>query len=153
MNQGCQITAKPALRHPLSFGKRTVPTFAEGVVDTAPLPPRCRNTASRRPTHGIQHLDATSAFCQAEIPTGAADGTKLNFRILGRISQTETIARGTGIRELPRLRRTYGHGNWLKRKGTARVQLANGGIRLAELHWYEAHGIGRREVKRKRYLD
>ena len=77
----------------------------------------------------------------------------MNFRILGRISHTETIAQGTGIHELPRLRRTYGPGNWRKRKGTARIQLDNGSIRMAELHWYEAHGIGRREVKRKRYLD
>ena len=47
----------------------------------------------------------------------------------------------------------YGPGNWRKRKGTAHIQLDNGDIRLAELHWYEAHGIGRREMKRKRYLD
>ena len=77
----------------------------------------------------------------------------MNFRILGRISDAETIAQGRGIRELPRLRRVYGPGNWRKRKGTARVQLDNGDIRLAELHRYEGHGIGRREVKRKRYLD
>lgn len=77
----------------------------------------------------------------------------MNFRITGRISGAETIAQGTGIRELPRLRRIYGPGNWRKRKGTARIQLNNGDTRLAELHWYEAHGIGRREVKRKRYLD
>ena len=77
----------------------------------------------------------------------------MNFRILGRISHVETIAQGSGIRELPRLRRVYGPGNWRKRKGTARIQLENGDIRLAELHWYEAHGIGRRETKRKRYLD
>ena len=57
----------------------------------------------------------------------------MNFRILGRISHAETIAQGTGIRELPRLRRVYGPGNWRKRKGTARIQLDNGDIRLAEL--------------------
>ena len=79
--------------------------------------------------------------------------TTVNFRILGRISHTETIAQGSGIRELSRLRRVYGPGNWRKRKGTARIQLDNGDIRLAELHWYEAHGIGRREIKRKGYLD
>ena len=65
----------------------------------------------------------------------------------------ETIARGTGIRELSRLRRVYGPGNWRKRKGTARIRLENGAVRLAELHWYEAHGIGRREFKRKRNLN
>ena len=57
----------------------------------------------------------------------------MNFRVLGRISHAETIARGAGIRELSRLRRTYGPGNWRKRKGTARIQLDNGDIRLAEL--------------------
>lgn len=77
----------------------------------------------------------------------------MNFEILGGISHAETIARGTGIRELGRLRRTYGAGNWRKRKGVARIRLENGETRMAELHWYEAHGIGRREFKRKRYLD
>lgn len=77
----------------------------------------------------------------------------VEFQVIGTISDAETIARGSGIRELPRLRRAYGPGNWRKCKGIARVQLENGDIRLAELHWYEAHGIGRREIKRKRYLD
>ena len=77
----------------------------------------------------------------------------MNFQIIGGISHVETIARGVGIRELPRLRRTYGAGNWRKRKGVARIRLENGDIRTAELHWYEAHGIGRREFKRKRYLN
>lgn len=77
----------------------------------------------------------------------------VNFHILGEIADVETIARGSGIRELSRLRREYGHGNWRKRKGAASIRLADGAVRLAELHWYEAHGIGRREIKRKRYLD
>ena len=77
----------------------------------------------------------------------------VKFDIIGDMSHVETIARGTGIRELPRLRRAYGLGNWRKRKGIARIRLENGAVRLAELHWYEAHGIGRREFKRKRYLD
>ena len=77
----------------------------------------------------------------------------VNFDIIGGIAHEETIARGTGIRELSRLRRAYGLGNWRKRKGIARIRLENGAVRLAELHWYEAHGIGRREFKRKRYLD
>ena len=77
----------------------------------------------------------------------------VNFDIIGGISHAETIAQGTGIRELSRLRRTYGPGNWRKRKGIARIRLENGAVRLAELHWYEAHGIGRHEFKRKRYLD
>jgi len=77
----------------------------------------------------------------------------VNFHILGDIADVETIARGSGIRELSKLRREYGPGSWRKCKGAARIQLANGSFRLAELHWYEAHGIGRREIKRKRYLD
>jgi hypothetical protein len=77
----------------------------------------------------------------------------MDFEILGEVTEVETIARGSGIRELARVRRMYGAGNWRKLKGIARIQLANGDIRLAELHWYEAHGIGKREYKRKRYLD
>ena len=75
------------------------------------------------------------------------------FRILGEITDVETIATGSGIRELARVRRRYGRGRWRKRKGTAQVELAGGVIRLAELHWYEAAGIGQREFKIKRYLD
>jgi len=75
------------------------------------------------------------------------------FRILGEITDVETIATGSGIRELARVRRRYGRGRWRKRKGTAQVELAGGVIRLAELHWYEAAGIGQHEFKIKRYLD
>jgi hypothetical protein len=73
--------------------------------------------------------------------------------ILGDITDVEVIATGQAIRDLPRLRRLYGQGHWRKMKGVARVRLHNGDIRLAELHWYEAHGIGKKEVKRKRYVD
>jgi hypothetical protein len=62
------------------------------------------------------------------------------------------IATGKGIRDLRRLRRLYGQGRWRKMKGIARIRLHNGDIRLAELHWYEAHGIGKKEIKRKRYV-
>jgi hypothetical protein len=77
----------------------------------------------------------------------------VDFKILGRISDVETIAVGNAIREIRRLRRTYGLGRWRKRKGVATVELRNGSIRVAELHWYEAHGIGPREYKIKEYLD
>jgi len=73
--------------------------------------------------------------------------------ILGDITEVEVIATGKAIRDLPRLRRLYGQGRWRKMKGVARIRLYTGDIRLAELHWYEAHGIGKKEVKRKRYLD
>lgn len=77
----------------------------------------------------------------------------MNFEIVGEISGIETIATGSGIRDIRRLRKHYGKGRWRKMKGVARVRLASGHIRLAELHWYEAHGIGKKEFKRKHYLD
>jgi hypothetical protein len=77
----------------------------------------------------------------------------MHFEILGDITDIEPIALGSAIREVARLRRQYGRGRWRKLKGIARIRLANGRIRRAELHWYEAHGIGKREIKRKRYMD
>ena len=74
------------------------------------------------------------------------------FEIVGEISQVETFASGSGIREIARLRRVYGQGRWRKRKGTGRVRLADGSLRLAEVHWYEASGIGRKEFKIKHLL-
>jgi hypothetical protein len=75
------------------------------------------------------------------------------FEIVGDITQVETIATGRRIRDLTRLRRFYGRGRWRKLKGVALVRLRSGALRRAELHWYEAHGIGRKEIKRKRYVD
>ncbi len=75
------------------------------------------------------------------------------FEIVGEIIDVETFATGSSIREIGRLRKFYGRGRWRKRKGIARVRLPDGSIRLAEVHWYEAHGIGRRELKIKRYVD
>jgi hypothetical protein len=77
----------------------------------------------------------------------------VDFEIVGKVSDIETIAVGSSIREIARLRRAYGRGRRRKLKGVARVQMGDGRIRLAELHWYEAHGVGKREVKRKRFLD
>jgi len=77
----------------------------------------------------------------------------MNFEIISEITDIQTIAVGTKIREIARLRRKFGHGRWRKLKGIAQVRLRSGRIRLAELHWYEAHGIGRKLMKRKRYLD
>jgi hypothetical protein len=71
----------------------------------------------------------------------------MRFEILGEISEAETFATGFGIREIARLRRVYGRGRWGKRRGVARVRLADGSIHLAELHWYEASGIRRKEFK------
>jgi hypothetical protein len=75
------------------------------------------------------------------------------FEIVGEITQIETIAVGKRIRDLQRLRRLYGRGRWRKLKGVSLVRLRSGTIRKAELHWYEADGIGRKEIKRKRYVD
>jgi hypothetical protein len=77
----------------------------------------------------------------------------MNFETVGEIRAIEIIAVGGTIRDLSRLEKIYGPGRWRKLKGIAYVRLPNGQIRLAELHWYEAHGIGRKELKRKRYLD
>jgi len=77
----------------------------------------------------------------------------MDFKVLSRIWNIETIAAGNAIREIKRLRRVYGLGRWRKRKGVAMVQLTDGTIRLSELHWYEAHGIGRHELESKDYVD
>ena len=75
------------------------------------------------------------------------------FDVIGQISEIEIIAVGTSIRELKLLREQFGRGRWRKLKGIARVKLQNGRIRLAELHWYDAHGIGKRKLKIKTFLD
>ena len=77
----------------------------------------------------------------------------MDFEILEPIHNIEIIAVNTSIHDLERLKKKYGQGRWRKLKGVARVRLRTGRIRLAELHWYEAHGIGRRDIRRKRYLD
>jgi len=77
----------------------------------------------------------------------------MNFEIVGSIDDVEIIAKGRGIRELARLNKQHGVGSWRKLKGRATVILANGDARTAELHWYEANGIGRREFKIKRFLE
>ena len=75
------------------------------------------------------------------------------FEIIGAIGEPTTIAAGKSVKERRRLNRIYGAGWWRKRKGVALVRLTGGNVRLAELHWYEANGIGRREFKIKRFID
>lgn len=75
------------------------------------------------------------------------------FEIITEVTEIETIAIESSIDELARLRREYGHGRWRKLKGVAMIRLRNGRVCKAELPWYEAHGIGRKEMKRKRYLE
>lgn len=76
----------------------------------------------------------------------------MRFELLGRITEIETFAVGSRIREISRLRKCYGRGRWRKRKGVAKVRLSDGSVYLAEIHWYEATGIGRKEYKVKRLL-
>ncbi len=77
----------------------------------------------------------------------------MNFEVVGEITDVETIAVSGSIREVQRLRRIHGTGRWRKRKGFANVRLNDGQVCRAEIHWYEAHGIGRVEFKIKRFLD
>jgi len=77
----------------------------------------------------------------------------VKFEIIDEIEGIETFAVGHSIRELPRLRKIYGKGKWRKRKGFATVRLPGGVERRAELHWYEATGIGRKEFKIKNFLE
>jgi hypothetical protein len=77
----------------------------------------------------------------------------MKFELVGPIANVEVIAAGPGIRVRSYLRKAYGQGRWQKIKGTARVRLANGAIRVVELYGHEAHGISPRDMKIKRYLD
>ncbi|MBI2831102.1 MAG: hypothetical protein HYX79_02465 [Chloroflexi bacterium] len=77
----------------------------------------------------------------------------MDFEILDDIQWIENIAIARGIRELKRLNRIYGKANWRKRKGIAKIRLPDGTIKIAELHWYEGHGKGRKETKIKKYLE
>ena len=75
-----------------------------------------------------------------------------DFKIIPPITNIRNIATGKEIRELGRLKKFFGGTRWRKKKGVARI-LMTGDIRTAELHWYEAHGIGKKEIKRKRYVE
>ena len=77
----------------------------------------------------------------------------MRFQVVGSVTNTEVVAAGSSVRVRSYLRKFYGSGHWRKMKGTATVRLPNGAVRRVELHWYEAHGIGKRDLKIKRYLD
>ena len=77
----------------------------------------------------------------------------MSFEILGEVEAVDLIAKGLGIRERKRLWKAYGRAVWRKMKGDARIKLKDGTIHKAELHWYEAHGLGKKEFKIKRLLD
>ena len=75
------------------------------------------------------------------------------FKLRSQITDVQVIATGRAVRTRARLRKAYGPGRWRKLKGTALVELPDGSVARAELHWYEAHGVGRRDMKVKRLLD
>ena len=75
------------------------------------------------------------------------------FKLRGEVTDVEVIAVGRAIRDLPKLIKAYGKGRWRKLKGKALVELEDGEVVSAELHWYEAHGIGRQDMKVKRILE
>ena len=77
----------------------------------------------------------------------------MHFELVSEITDVAPIASGRAIRDLARLRRQHGTGRWRKLKGVAAVRLSGGRVRRAEVHWYEAHGIGRVKMKIKRFLD
>jgi hypothetical protein len=77
----------------------------------------------------------------------------MHFELVGDIRAIEVISSGRRIRELARLQKLYGEGRWRKMKGRAFIRVGGGPVRLAEIHWYEAHGVGKKEIKRKRYMD
>lgn len=77
----------------------------------------------------------------------------VDFKVVGRITQIENIASGRGIRELARLNKFYGKTRWRKLKGIANIKLSDGTLLKAELHWYEGHGAGKKEIKIKRYIN
>jgi hypothetical protein len=77
----------------------------------------------------------------------------MHFEIIGDITNIEIIAVGNKIRVLPLLRKRYGSGRWRKLKGVASIRLFDGSVRVAELDWFEAHGIGKRKIRIKRFLD
>ena len=77
----------------------------------------------------------------------------MHFKIISEIEGIETIAIGGRIKDIMRLRKQFGHARWRKLKGIAEIRLQSGRLCKAELHWYEAHGIGRKKFKIKRLLD
>ena len=77
----------------------------------------------------------------------------MHFEILGDIDDIEILAVGGRIRDIMRIQKQFGPGRWRKLKGTATVRLLSGKVCNAEVHWYEAHGIGRKKMKIKRFLD
>ncbi len=92
------------------------------------------------------------SYLVACLISGVLGKSLVHFELIGSITKIETFAVGSAIREIARLRRIYGKGRWRKRKGVAKVRLADGSVHESEIHWYEASTIGRKEYKIKRFL-
>ncbi len=141
--------AAEALELPLrnSWEANLIPHAA----DLDPLRPSpCASSRSASYSTGSRTLSFASSTLSSK--KRDARSPMPDFDILEEIANVVTIAIGKRIRELPRLEKQYGSGRWRKMKGEAKIRLTNGRVVRAELHWYEAHGIGRKEFKRKRYL-
>lgn len=78
----------------------------------------------------------------------------MNPEILSPITEIETVTEGKRIRILKYLKKRYGGQHWKKKKRVALVKDPYSGLpRRAEVHWFEAHGVGKVEIKRKRWLE
>ena len=77
----------------------------------------------------------------------------MHFELIGNIEKIEVVAVGGNIRDIERIQNQYGSGRWRKLKGYGKIKLQNGMFRRAEIHWYEAHGIGKKKMKIKRFLE
>ncbi len=109
----------------------------------------------------LPSLGKLSLLCFMSFSLGAGSPTKgcatvhqiLDFEIISKIGDIEIIAVGRAVRDVSRLNKVHGAGRWRMLKGSASVRLPSGRVRFAEVHWYEAHGIEKRDFKIKRYLD
>ena len=108
-----------------------------------------RGAADRRRIGRARHVIASVKRWLDLLEKGCFYAGSMDFELIGEVRDIQPIAIGGSVRELARLRRRYGRGRWRKLKGIARVRLMDGTIRTAEVHWYEAHGIGRKELKIK----
>ncbi len=95
----------------------------------------------------------TIVFIDSKRVSSPYGRAQVHFEVVDGIDHVEVIAAGRSIRQLAKLRKEYGSGRWRKLKGIVRVRLLDGTIRKAEIHWYEAHGLGKKKLKVKRFLD
>jgi len=138
----CRRTARvPCLRNePLASVQMA--GAMQGVATTT-------NAAPQRYAHLVRTISSTLDQTREVLKQWSS----MHFTIVGRISSAETIAAGKAVRIRRHLIRRFGAGRWRKMKGEATIRFADGTLQRAELHWFEAHGIGRVYFKRKRNLE